>query len=59
MIDFGAEIWGWKEWKNVEWVQEEYIRWVLGLNERTPRYMERGKEKGEVEDKNGQESDGI
>lgn len=37
VMAFGAEIWGWKEWDKIERIQEKYMRWVLGLNERTPR----------------------
>lgn len=38
------EIWGWKEWEKIERMQERYIRWVLGIDGRTPRYIrEEGK----------------
>lgn len=33
-MEFGAEIWGWREWKKVEAMQERWIRW-------TPGYMVR------------------
>lgn len=37
--------WGWKEWEKVERTQERYMRWVLGVNGRTPGCMvtEKGK----------------
>lgn len=33
---YGAEIWGWKEWKEVEAIQMKYIRWIMKLNKNTP-----------------------
>jgi len=41
VIGFGAEIWGWREWEKVERLQERYIRWILGVEGRTPGYMVR------------------
>ncbi|XP_071572354.1 uncharacterized protein [Temnothorax nylanderi] len=41
VMGYGAEIWGWKERREVEGIQERYLRWVLGVNWRTPGYMVR------------------
>lgn len=41
VIDYAAEIWGWKERGKVEALQERYIRWTLGVDRRTPGYMVR------------------
>jgi hypothetical protein len=35
----GAEIWGWKEQKEVEKVQEKCLREVLGVDRETPDYI--------------------
>jgi hypothetical protein len=32
---------GWKEQEEVERVQEKYLRWVLGVDRLTPRYIVR------------------
>lgn len=34
-----AEVWGWKEEKKIERLQEKYIRWTLGLDFNTPAYI--------------------
>lgn len=42
------EVWGWKEQKNIEVLQERYIRWILRLDRETPGYLirrETGREK--------------
>jgi len=31
-MDFSAEIWWWREWKEVEAMQERWIRWTLGVD---------------------------
>lgn len=36
VVAFGAEIWGWEKWDKIERIQERYMRWVLGLDGRTP-----------------------
>ncbi|KYN08823.1 hypothetical protein ALC57_19070 [Trachymyrmex cornetzi] len=41
MVSYGVEIWGWKEREAVERLQERYLRWVLGVERRTPGYMVR------------------
>jgi len=39
VLGYGAEIWGWKERKEVEGMHERYLRWTLGLEWKTPGYM--------------------
>lgn len=39
VIGFGVEVWGWREWEKVEKIHGKYIRWVLGMDGRTPRYI--------------------
>ncbi|KMQ81435.1 hypothetical protein RF55_26332, partial [Lasius niger] len=39
VLGFGAEIWGWKEREKVERVEEKFLRWILGVDWRTPGYM--------------------
>lgn len=48
VMEYGAEIWAWEERKEVEAMQERWIRWTLGLDWCTPGYMVReelGKDK--------------
>lgn len=40
---YGIEIWGWKKWKEIEALQEIYMRWILGLERCTPDYIVRAK----------------
>lgn len=46
-MEFGAEIWGWREWREVEAIQER-IRWTLGVDWYTPGYGKGGDWEGEV-----------
>ncbi|XP_012231352.2 uncharacterized protein [Linepithema humile] len=39
VMGYGAEIWGWKEREKMEKLEEKYIKWVLGVDGRTPGYM--------------------
>ena len=39
ILMYGTEIWGWKERKVIENIQMKYLKWVLGVNKRTPNYM--------------------
>ncbi|EZA58483.1 hypothetical protein X777_01104 [Ooceraea biroi] len=39
MISYGVEVWGWKERKEIERLQERYIRWVMGVERQTPGYL--------------------
>ena len=36
---YRVEIWGWKEYEEIERLQERYIRWTLGLDRCTPWYI--------------------
>ncbi|KYN29873.1 hypothetical protein ALC57_00672 [Trachymyrmex cornetzi] len=38
---YRVEIWGWKDREEVESLQERYLRWVLGVERRTPGYLVR------------------
>lgn len=49
ILMFGVEIWGYKEWKEVESLQKRYIRWILELSRNTPGYIVRDEvNKGKV-----------
>src|SRR5580765_4995962 len=39
VMGYGAEVWDWKERREIEGVHERYMKWTLGLNWRTPGYM--------------------
>jgi len=39
IVMYGAEIWGWKEYKEIEGMQEKYIKWTLKLDRTTPSHM--------------------
>ncbi|XP_071581079.1 uncharacterized protein [Temnothorax nylanderi] len=41
VMGYGAEIWGWREREGMERLEERYIRWVLGVDGRTPWYLVR------------------
>lgn len=41
VMSYGVEIWGWKEREKVEMMEERFIKWVMGLERRTPSYMVR------------------
>lgn len=41
ILYYGVEIWGYKEWKEMEAIQERYLRWILGLDKSTPGYIVR------------------
>ena len=36
---YGTEVWGWKEWKELERIQDKYIKWVLKLERTTPGHI--------------------
>jgi len=40
-MSYGVEIWGWKEREGMERLEERYLRWVFGLNSKTPGYLVR------------------
>jgi len=42
VLSYGVEIWGWKEREGIEKLEEyigRYMRWVMGLERRTPGYL--------------------
>jgi len=41
VMSYGVEIWGWEEWDEMERMQERYLRWILGVDSRTPGYLVR------------------
>lgn len=51
IITYGAEIWGLREWAEVERVQAKYYKMVLGLRRNTPSYLWKG-ETGKLNIKN-------
>lgn len=36
---YGAEIWGWREEEKIDKIKRRYVKWVLGLDIRTPNYI--------------------
>lgn len=41
VVGYEVEVWGWKEREKMEKLQERFLRWVMGVEERTPGYMVR------------------
>lgn len=39
ILYYGVEIWGYREWREMEAIQEKYLRWILGLDKSTPGYI--------------------
>lgn len=51
VLDYGVEIWGWKERVKVEAIEERFMRWVLGMEGRKHVWegcRDWGREKREV-----------
>lgn len=40
-MGYGVEIWRWKDREEIERVGERYLRWILRVERRTPRYLMR------------------
>lgn len=38
-MSYGVEIWGWEEREKMEWMEKRYLKWVLGVDRRTPGYL--------------------
>ena len=36
---YGVEIWGWKEWEELEKIQDTYMKWTLKTEGTTPRHI--------------------
>jgi len=41
VLSYGVEVWGWEEREGIERIEERYLRWLLGVERRTPGYMVR------------------
>jgi len=41
VLSYGVEIWGWKERKQIERLEERFLKWILGVEGSTPSYMVR------------------
>ena len=39
VMSYGVEIWGLKEWKEIEKIQDKYIKWTLQLDKTTPSHI--------------------
>jgi len=39
VMSYGVEIWGWKEREGMERLEERYLRWLFGIDNRTPGYL--------------------
>jgi len=40
-MSYGVEIWGWKEREGMERLEERYLKWIFGLDSKTPGYIVR------------------
>ena len=38
ILRYGAEIWGWRAWKEIETVQERYLKWIYKADKTTPSH---------------------
>lgn len=60
VLSYRIEIWGWKQREGVERLEERYLRWVLGLERRTPGFFDKGRNKErKVKGESRKESMGI
>nr|XP_046472570.1 uncharacterized protein LOC124214348 [Neodiprion pinetum] len=41
VIEYASAIWGCREWRAVEAIQDRFLRWTLGVHGRTPGYLVR------------------
>jgi len=41
VLEYGVEVWGWKEREGMEKIEERYLRWMLDVDRRTPGYLVR------------------
>lgn len=39
MALYGAEIWGWKNETRLDRIERKYVKWILGLDRKTPNYI--------------------
>jgi len=40
-MGYGVEVWEWKEKEGLEKLEERYLRWLMGVEGRTPWYLVR------------------
>jgi len=38
-MSYGEELWGWKEREDLERLEQRYLRWLFGLDSKTPGYL--------------------
>ncbi|XP_067211780.1 uncharacterized protein [Linepithema humile] len=36
---YGAEIWGWNKEERLDRIKRKYVKWILGLDRKTPNYI--------------------
>jgi len=41
VMGYGVEVWGWREREEMEKLEEKYLRWILGVDSKTPWYLVR------------------
>jgi len=41
VLEYGVEVWEWKEREGMEKIEERYLRWMLDVDRRTPGYLVR------------------
>jgi len=39
VMSYGVELWGWKEREDLERLEERYLRWLFGLDSKTPGHL--------------------
>jgi len=44
-MGYGAEVWKWKNRREIEEIHERFLRWTMGLDCKIPGYMVREKVK--------------
>jgi len=60
VLSYGVEIWGWKEREGIERLEERYMRWVMGLERRTPGYLIREEiKRGKLRERAGRRAWGF
>lgn len=39
VMEYGVELWEWEEKRKLKKIKMDYIRWILGLDFCSPRYL--------------------
>jgi len=47
-VGYGVEVWGWKERESIERMHERFLKWILGVERRTPGYLVREEMQREI-----------